>query len=194
MKVAAVILAAGASRRMGTSKALLDYRGTTFVDSMVRAFAAGCDPLIVVVGTEENAIRNVIGETRVQFAVNPDPERGQLSSLQCGMRAVPEDAGAVAFCPVDLPGIRPETIHRLIEALDSPVHMLAIPRYHGRHGHPVIAVRSLIPEFLDLPVSAAAHDVIHAHRDHTRFVEVDDAATVRDVDTPDDYDRLRSGV
>ena len=82
--IAGIILAAGASSRMGTPKALLDYRGETFLDRLIRVLGAVCDPVIVVLGYHAEQIRAGVNG-RVQFVVNPTPTRGQLSSLQTGL-------------------------------------------------------------------------------------------------------------
>src|SRR5262249_39848884 len=82
--IASVLLAAGASRRMGTPKALLDYRGETFLDRLIRVTGAVCDPVIVVLGHHAQEIRGRV-KSAAHFVVNPDPERGQLSSLQTAL-------------------------------------------------------------------------------------------------------------
>ena len=87
--IAGIILSGGASRRMGTPKALLRFQNETFLDRLIRVFSAACDPIIVVVGEHADAIRSGIERGRdVLFAVNPDPDRGMLSSLQRGRRDV----------------------------------------------------------------------------------------------------------
>src|SRR5580700_4426144 len=105
-KIAGVILSGGASRRMGTPKALLRFQNETFLDRLIRLFSAVCDPIVVVVGEHADPIRSGIERGRdVLFAVNPDPERGMLSSLQCGLAMVPPGAEAAMFLPVDHPDI-----------------------------------------------------------------------------------------
>lgn len=185
---AAVILAAGASSRMGRPKPLLDFDGETFLDRLIRLFAGVCQPVIVVLGY--GAAKARAGTTRapdVEFVVNPAPERGMLSSLQCGLAQIPPYTGMVLFTPVDVPGISRTTIERLA-ATETPV---AIPTFGGRGGHPVAISRQTVAELLALPVSAKASDVIHRHRAH--LVEVDDPGILYDVDTPQDYESLRTG-
>ena len=101
--IAGIILAAGASSRMGTPKALLDYRGETFVGRLVRVLGACCKPVIVVLGYHADAIRQQVPAT-ANIVINPDPSRGQLSSLQTGLAELPADADGFAFIPVDSPG------------------------------------------------------------------------------------------
>ena len=93
-KIAGIILAGGASRRMGTPKALLRFQNETFLDRLIGVFSPVCDPVIVVVGLHADQIRAGIERADdVRFAVNPDPERGMLSSLQCGLALLPSGSG-----------------------------------------------------------------------------------------------------
>ena len=95
MKLGGIILSGGASRRMGTPKALLLIENETFLDRMIRLFSEVCDPVIVVLGHNAEQIRSEIQRaSQVSFVVNPDPERGMLSSLQCGLEALPAAADA----------------------------------------------------------------------------------------------------
>jgi len=188
--IAGIILAAGASRRMGTPKALLDYRGETFLARLMRVLGAVCDPVIVAVGQHQAEIRAQV--TGVQFVVNPDPERGQLSSLQTALAALPADAEGFVFTPVDSPAVAPETVAKLGATFQSraPETLLVIPRYQGRKGHPVFAARSIADELLALPPTAQAREVIRGHADRTLFVDVVDAGVLTDVDDPAAYREL----
>ncbi len=187
MSYAGIILAAGESSRMGSAKALLEFRGETFLDRLIRCFAVQCVPVIVVLGHEPELIRTgVRSPGHAEFVLNAEYQLGQLSSLQCGLRAVPPDAQGVIFAPVDHPNIEPATVARLIE-FAAPV---AIPRYLGRHGHPVLFARSLLPEFLALEAGDQARTVLHRHASETRYVDVPDAGILDDIDDPEAYRRL----
>jgi CTP:molybdopterin cytidylyltransferase MocA len=193
VKCAGLILAAGESSRMGSPKALLAYEGEPFLDRLAGVFSTQCGEVIVVLGHHGQALREA-ARRPMRFVENPDPSRGMLSSLQCGLRAA-GDAEAVLFTPVDYPAIQQETIARLIAALAAePDALLAIPRCDGRRGHPVACRRAIVDELLALPVDARASDVIHAHRDRTVYVDVDDAGIAMDVDDPAAYQRLLAGV
>lgn len=191
MRIAGLILAAGASRRMGRPKPLLELDGETFLDRLIGAFVPHCAPVLVVLGHNAEIIRHAIQRGgQVRFVLNPAPERGQLSSLQCGLREVPADAEAVIFTPVDLPAILPATVGALVEAMRESAAGLVVPTFEGRHGHPVGLRRSLFAELLELPASASARDVIRRHAGATRYVAVDDPGILRDVDDPAGYERL----
>jgi molybdenum cofactor cytidylyltransferase len=187
-KIAGVILSGGASRRMGTPKALLQFQNETFLDRLIRVFSAVCDPIIVVVGQHADRIQSGIERGRqALFAVNPDPERGMLSSLQCGLALVPADAEAAMFLPVDHPHIALDTVQEVAALFRRDRAPVTVPTYLGEHGHPVCIARPLIDELLALPPEAKASDVIHRHVPATLYLEVADPAVVTDVDDPAAY-------
>jgi len=181
--IAGVILAAGASTRMGSPKALLEYEGEPFLYRLAKVLDAVCGPIVVVLGHDADLVRPAVPEG-VAIAVNPRPERGMLSSLQCGLRAVAGTA-AVMFLPVDYGAVRSESVDRI--AVEIGTADVLVPMYEGRHGHPVCVSWAIADEILALPVTAQARDVIHRHRASTRYIVVDDPGVVNDVDTPEDY-------
>jgi len=172
---------------MGSPKPLLELAGETFLDRLIGIFAGVCRPVIVVLGYHADEIRAGIRRgSMAEIVVNPAPERGMLSSLQCGLARVPEGA-SVMFTPVDYPGISRETVEALAAAGDAAV---AIPMYEDRRGHPVKVSSMVVAELLRLPLEAQARDVIRQHGDSVIFVEVPDAGIVNDVDTPEAYREL----
>ena len=191
--IAGLILAGGASRRMGTPKALLRIGSQTFVDRLVEAFSPVADPVIVVLGHDSELLRRGI-KTRspVLFALNAQPERGMLTSLQCGLRALPQTIEAVIFTPVDYPNCKGTTIAAIANTFRGGACDVVIPVCRGMKGHPVCISRRVIGELLELSAVRDARDVIRRHRDATVFVEVDDPGITTDVDTPEDYRNLLS--
>jgi CTP:molybdopterin cytidylyltransferase MocA len=189
VSVAGLILAAGESRRMGSPKALLQYGGETFLDRLAGLFVARCSPVIVVLGAGADEIRERAARPAT-FVVNPDYALGQLSSLQCGLRAVPPQAEGVLFTLVDHPAVAGETLDALLR---PPAPLLRVPRYEGGRGHPVWLRRDLIPEFLALPGTAAARDVVRSHAPETEFLDLNDPGIVADIDDPEAYRRLTRG-
>jgi len=181
---AAIILAAGASTRMGRPKALLTLHGETFLDRLIRVFAAAGASPIVVLG---HGATQIAAEARrcseAMLVLNPHPECGQLSSLQCGLAAASSAFDVLLFTPVDSPGVDSATIRRLIsewsEAGRPPV---ATPRCQGRHGHPVAIRRDVADELLAAPPDASAREILHQHSPETLRVDVEDAAVLWDLD------------
>jgi molybdenum cofactor cytidylyltransferase len=186
--IAGLILAGGASRRMGTPKALLRFQDETFLDRMIRLFAQVCDPVVVVLGHNAPQIRGGVQRPgHAVFAVNPDPERGMLSSLQCGLQAMPASVEAVMFTPVDHPHLQPSSLEALASKFQAAHAPVAVPVYAGQHGHPVCISRALVDELLALPAAALASDVIHRYVPETCYFDVDDPAVVTDIDDPAAY-------
>jgi molybdenum cofactor cytidylyltransferase len=181
---AGLILAAGESRRMGFPKALLRYREETFLDRLAGLFAARCSPVIVVLGAEAERIRAIV-HLAATFVVNPDWARGQTTSMQCGLRAVPREADGVLFTLVDHPAVARATIDALLAG--SPAALVRVPRYQGRRGHPIWFSRELIQEFLALAETGAARDVVRGHASETEFLDVDDPGILADIDDPEAY-------
>jgi len=182
MVLSGIILAAGESRRMGQTKALLDYGGEKFVDRLRRILNTCCRDVIVV-GAPQSTFRADV--------VNPDPSRGMLSSLQCGLAAVPDDSEAVMWTLVDLPAVDIATVAKL--AAPARGDVLRIPRHigkcgHGKRGHPIWMARSLAAEFLH--GAGTPKDIILRHEKEIVYVDVDDPGVVMDTDTPEDYQRL----
>ena len=102
---------------MGTPKALLLYGGETFLDRLIRIFNETCNSVTVVLGHDQSIQHRIKRATEATFVMNPDYEKGQLTSLQCGLKAIPANADAVIFTPVDYPAIEVATIQALIAAL-----------------------------------------------------------------------------
>jgi CTP:molybdopterin cytidylyltransferase MocA len=184
VNAAASLLAGGAGRRIGRPKALLDAgSGESFLLRLTRRFAeAGCDPVIAVLGHQADAVRAAHPLLPARIAINPDPDRGQLSSLQTGLGTVPPDS-PVLFHPVDTPLVSAASI-RLVR--ETPGE-LVIPRHQALRGHPVKIGPRLIAALLALPPEAQAREVIRAHYHEAVYVDVDDPGVCADIDTPEDY-------
>ena len=187
MKAAAVILAGGASRRMGSPKALLPIGGETFADRLIGVFQGLCDQIVVVLGHEAERIRAGV-KRDATFVFNPDHALGQLTSLQAGLRSIHPETDAVFFTPVDYPAFTRSTVTSLLYAHGSAP--ITVPRFQTHHGHPVLVSAVLVPEFLALPLEGSARDIVHRHAGHTLYVDVDDPGITRDVDHPEEYQAL----
>ena len=188
--IAGVILSGGASRRMGTPKALLQYQGETFLDRLIRLFSTVCDPVVVVLGHDASRIQAGLEKPGdALFVVNPDPDRGMLSSLQCGT-GIPACVGsdAVLFTPVDHPNIEASTIASLSDSFFTHRAPVTVPIFQGRKGHPVCISREVIRELLALPPTSDTGEVVRAHP--IRRIEVDDPGVVSDIDDPQAYAAL----
>ena len=195
----ALVLAGGASSRMGTPKALLTAPdGRSFVARVVSTLAAaGVTEIVVVTGVEHEAIVSMVELERPpiapRFVRNPDPSRGQLSSLWVGLDAVEAaETGGILTTLVDVPMILPGTVAAVVARWMDTRAPIVRPIFEGRRGHPVIFDRSVFGELKAAPLDAGARVVVRAHWADSVDVPVDDPGCVVDVDTPDDYRRLRS--
>ena len=199
--VAAIILAAGDSTRMGRPKALLpDPEGRPFVARLVRTFAAaGVRDVIVVTGSLHAAIADALAGDQPSIAPllvnNPQPALGQVSSLWMGLDAAMElGVEAVLVTLVDIPLVRSSTIRQVIEAWTLSRAPIVRPAIGDRHGHPVLFDRSVFDALRHAPLTEGARAVVHANADRIVNVQVDDEGCLLDVDTPADYEAVIRGV
>ena len=195
--IAPIVLAAGESTRMGSPKALLpDRDGRPFVARIVRTCAeAGFDEVTIVTGTVHARIVAAVAADRppiaVRFARNPDPSRGQLSSIWTGLdAAVRADTRAVLVTLVDVPFVSSATVRAVADAYRRSGAAIVRPAIDGRHGHPVVFDRALFDALRRADPSAGAKSVLRANADAIVHVTVDDHGSFVDVDTPDEYQRL----
>ncbi|MBI3961431.1 MAG: nucleotidyltransferase family protein [Deinococcus sp.] len=189
-RVAALILAAGESRRMGFPKALLRLGAETFLGRLLRVLAAaGIQQRVVVLGAHAQRIRASVDLSGAQVVENPDYALGQLSSLQVGLRALGGNWDGVLMALVDHPMLTSQVVAQLLAAY-SPGDAVVVPVYAGRRGHPVLFSASLIPELLAAPLDQGARGVVRSHAAALRQVPVGDPGVLADIDTPLDYRRL----
>jgi molybdenum cofactor cytidylyltransferase len=190
---AGLVLAAGTSSRMGRDKALLDYRGRSFLETIVENLrAAGLDTITVVLGHHAEEIRRAARIEGVQVVENPDYLLGQTTSLQSGLKLLERaGASAVLLCLVDHPLVSPDVVRELCRLYLDTGAPLIVPTYRGRRGHPVLIGRTLFDELLRLRPDEGANRVLRKHYHQARWLKVEDRGVVVDVDTAEDYDRMR---
>lgn len=195
----ALILAAGDSTRMGRPKALLlDGEGRPFVARIARTFiSSDVRDIVIVTGHQHQAIVEAVSKDAAEvtpvFARNPDPSRGQLSSLWTGLDAIGPGTEAVLMTLVDVPLIEESTIRAVIDAWRETRAPIVRPAIGERHGHPVLFARELFDELLHAPLTEGAKAVVHAHAARVVNVPVEDEGCLVDVDTKEDYNRLIGG-
>jgi molybdenum cofactor cytidylyltransferase len=187
--IAAVVLAAGASSRMGGPKALLHTPdGRRYVEAIAEtARAGGCDCVVVVLGPPHgDAVRAALPPA-VVVAWNGDPARGMLSSVQAGLAALPADVAAALVWPVDMPFVDVATVRALV------VHdgTIVVPVHNGRGGHPLKLGRGSFAEVMTLDPARGLKALLDARAAEVTRLPVADRAVLVDVDTPGDYARTR---
>ena len=187
-RVAGVIPCAGASTRMGRSKALLDAGGRSFLSATVGALVGGgCDPVVVVVGPGQADEARRAKAAGAAVLENPDPGEGPITSLRLALAVLAGSVEGVAFLPVDHPQVRPETVAALVDAFRGGEAPLVLPTFRGKRGHPALLRRTLFPALAEAGLEGGARSVVHAHLDTATLLAVDDPGVVTDIDTPDAY-------
>jgi molybdenum cofactor cytidylyltransferase len=195
--LAAVILAAGESRRMGTPKALLDYQGKTFVEHLAEVTRhPRVGALRVVLGAKAEEIRARLGSADPgAFVMNRDWQSGQLSSIHAAIRSLPADATeGVMLCPVDHPIISSEVVAQIISAFDASGKAISVPIFHGKRGHPVIFRANLYSELLAASPDIGARQVLWAHADDVVEVPTQEEGVILNLDDPAAYQRATQKV
>jgi len=173
---------------MGRPKALLPLGDATFVARLIQTFSSVCEPVIVVLGGDAEAVRTALADTpTIVAAFNPDHQAGMLGSLQTGLAQAPADSPGVVFTLVDHPRLKAATLESVVDRFTQSGAEVVIPRYRDQRGHPVVISRRVAEELLATPKSGSPKDVIRGHREATVFVDLDDPAIVEDIDTPEDY-------
>ena len=189
--VACIILAAGASQRMGRPKALLPYKGTTFMGKLISDYRrVTCQPIAVVLGVRAHQIRPFAEEAGVLIGINPHPEQGLLSSLKIGIKTLPSDCPGFFFCPVDHPAVELKTLRAMLRSWKGNRRRAIRPRYRDRGGHPVLMGSEWINIVLQAPPSSNVRDLLRRHHEHVVEFPVSDAGILLNVDTQSDYERL----
>jgi molybdenum cofactor cytidylyltransferase len=188
--VDAIVLAAGASTRMGQPKALLEIDGVTFLERAVHMLRdAGCRYVVAVV-TDDDWIERLADVSGAAVVINDDPKAEQVDSLRLGIANLPDGADGVLVLPVDYPRVAPETVKALLVEFARTDPPILNPAYNGLAGHPVIFARRVLPELMQPDLADGARSVIEAHRHDVRSIDVADPGILVDVDTAFDYESI----
>jgi molybdenum cofactor cytidylyltransferase len=196
---AAIILAAGQSRRMGTQKLLLPIGEKTMIAHIVdQILAAAVDgsisPVIVVVSEkspDREAIINSLAGRQIQFVGNPDPESEMLSSIRCGLRALRPDCAAAMIALGDQPSIQVTLVKALLSQFRARGKGIVAPNYSGRRGHPVILSSRYFPEALNQYDDVGLRGLLEAHENDVSEVACNQSGILEDLDSPADYERYQ---
>ena len=189
--LAALILAAGFSSRMGRFKALLTMEGEHVITRVVRSFRqAGIEKLGAVVGHNAGQIEPVLRDLGVDAIFNPDYERGMYSSVKAGVASLSSDVDACFLLPVDIPLVRSATIKSLVERFGTERAPITYPRFNGLRGHPPLISRALFAEIVAGNGDGGLRALLANHQSVASDVNVLDEGVVLDMDTPEDYERL----
>jgi molybdenum cofactor cytidylyltransferase len=191
--VAALILAAGRSQRMGAvNKLLLDINGNPMITLVVDSIgAAALTEMIVVTGHDRERVETALHERPVRLVFNPDYSTGLSSSLRIGLRAL-HDTDGVLVCLADMPKVNKVHIDKLLAAFDStPRHSICVPYYAGERGNPVLWPRRYFDEIEQLTGDVGAKALLEQHNSVVRVVPMPDSGVLFDIDKPGEVDAAR---
>ena len=189
--IAAILLAAGQSKRMGAFKPLLPFGSKTVIESCIDYLhRGGVQTIVVVLGHGAEAIRDKLKDLPVQFAFNPDPASEMAESIACGVRELPPDCPATLIALTDHPAIPPEVVIGLIDNWQRTGAKLLMPEFEGRGGHPVLVDLAFRDELLHLDSRRGLWALFEANRDQVLRLPANSPFVARDIDTWDDYRAL----
>ncbi|MGB7281052.1 MAG: nucleotidyltransferase family protein [Candidatus Acidiferrum sp.] len=184
--LAAVILSGGASRRMGSPKALLSYQGRPFLEHLLDVAR---HPKIgvrrVVLGADAEPIAKEINLSPDEIVINEDWEKGQLSSIQAALRSLPPQTDGVILFLIDHPLISSALVGELIESFYNSGKPIVLPVYEGRRGHPVIFSSPLYAELMNAPLETGARSVVWGHSGEVQVVQTNEEGCVLNLNDPD---------
>ena len=202
--ICAVVLAAGRSVRMGQQKLLLPIRGTPMIRRIVdEVRRSSVDSIVVILGADGPRIRDAlcnfpfaekVGVRRqcdaLTFISNPNPTGDMLSSVRCGIRALPDACNAVLLVLGDQPGLTVALIEKLIDAFRSSKGAIIVPVHNGKRGHPLLFSARFGQEVLEKYDELGLHALLNNHPAEVVEVETGPEMNLQDLDTPRDYDRF----
>jgi len=188
--LAAVILSGGASRRMGSPKALLAYQGRPFLEHLLEvAQHPKISTRRVVLGADAEPIAKEIHLNPDEIVINDEWEQGQLSSIQAALRSLPANIEGMLLLLIDHPLISGALVADLIEAFYSSGKPIVLPLYRGRRGHPLIFSAALFPELMSAPLETGARHVVWQHEGEIQPVETLEEGCVLNLNDPDTLQR-----
>ncbi len=186
--LAAIVLAAGYSRRMVAFKPLLPFGPDTVIERVLAAVReAGIPTLRVVVGWGADRLVPLLEQHRVAWVQTPAVETGMYGSIQAGVRSLPGDVAAFFLLPGDMPLVRAETLRLLADQWQAKPGCILYPCHQGRRGHPPLIPVDLIPEILAQRPANGLRGLLARHAERSREVECQDPGVLRDLDTPRQY-------
>jgi molybdenum cofactor cytidylyltransferase len=188
----AIVLAAGRSRRMGTQKLLLPFGESTVIGHIVdQIIASPIASLRVVTGTDGGRVTEALAGRGLTFVANPNPDGEMLSSVRCGLLALPEECEAVLVALGDQPAITPALISNMIRAFEASGRGIVVPAHGGKRGHPLLFSRRYAQEVLTHYDEIGLRGLLLAHPGDVLELDVNSAGVLMDLDFPEDYRRLR---
>ncbi len=189
--IAAIILSAGLSERMGRFKPLLRLGSQRTVERVVSLYrAAGIEEILVVAGHRADKVCRALEPLNIRPVINPDYRQGMFSSVLAGLRSLPDRCRAFFIHPVDIPLVNPRTVQRLAKAFHDHPSDVLYPTFDGWRGHPTLVRTILVPSIMQWSGDGGLRACLKRHGLDSRELSVVDEAILMDLDTPGDYDGM----
>lgn len=187
--IAAIILAAGESKRMGQPKMLLPWGDETVLSHVISVFRkSGVEEILVVTGGTRDEVKRLVSKLSIRTVHNSDFASGEmLSSIQCGLQALTSQTQGALIGLGDQPQVREGSVRRVCEAFLETKSSLVVPSFRMRRGHPWLVAHPLWEELLSMESPQSPRDFLNAHAAEIQYVDVDDPNILADLDTPEDY-------
>jgi len=184
----AMILGAGESKRMGKSKLLLPFGNKAIIETVIANVSSSkADETLVVLGSGWEKIEKKIKKLPVKITVNPDFKKGMLSSVLCGLKALPEDAQAFLVLLGDQPAVSTEVINEIIDAFKRTKKGIVLPIHKNDRGHPVLIDMKYRDEVKRLSPEVGLRGLVYNHPEDILEVKVKTSSILQDIDNPEDY-------
>ncbi len=188
--ICAIVLAAGQSRRMGVQKLLLPYAGKAVIQHIVdQLLECRLDEVFVVVGNDKEKVSQQLANRPVPIVTNPDPQAEMLSSVRCGLQALPQQCQAVLIALGDQPGITTEIINSLLMEFHPSKKGILVPMFQGKRGHPLLFAQPYFSEILNCFDGIGLRGLLDAHPEDIKELNVATNTVLEDMDYPQDYRR-----
>jgi molybdenum cofactor cytidylyltransferase len=189
--IAPIILAAGDSTRMGYPKALLPLGSERFITHILGILRnLGFPKPVIILGRAAPIIQPQIENWPASIQINPNPDRGQLSSIQLGLAAIGSEFIAGMIWPVDQPAVSEDLVFRVAQLFLTSGALIACPKCNETRGHPAIFRRSLFQEFMEAPLEEGPKRILMRHREESAILLTEELGAIHDIDTPEDYQSL----
>ncbi len=188
--ICAIVLAAGMSRRMGTQKLLLPFAGRTVIAHIVaELLCSTVDHVLVVVGYQGKSVAQKLPKQMITIVTNPNYKSGMLSSVRCGIQALPQKCNAVMVVLGDQPAISSEIVDEMVQSFVKTDRGIVVPYYQQRRGHPLMFSMKYQNEIMTNFDKVGLRGLLHTHPEDIFELEVSSSSVLSDMDFPEDYRR-----
>ena len=194
-KIAALILAAGRSSRMGAFKPLMPLRDRTVLEILIDLYrAAGISDMLVVLGHQAADVQPILETQGIRWTINENYHQGMFSSIQAGVKNLHPECKAFFLHPADIPLVRPETLSRLMNIRREKKTSVCYPCYKDRRGHPPLLSTALIPAVVAFDEPGGMRALLSRYNGEALNIDCHDPGILMDIDTPKHYEKAKTAT